>query len=164
MSKKQLTLKQSRFINFWFTTGGNATEAARLAGYAGSYHTLAAVGSENLKKPKLIDRIRARLENESMSVDEALWRMAKIGRSDISSYIEGYGRLAGIDLERLIEDGHGYLIKSIKNTKDGTNTEFHDKQKALEQILRYYKIDSPGVQVNVDQKTLIQYVNDWRNA
>ena len=61
----RLTLKQSRFINFWFTTGGNATEAARLAGYKGEYQTLAAVGNENLKKPKIVEPITKRLEIEA---------------------------------------------------------------------------------------------------
>jgi hypothetical protein len=46
---------------------GNATEAARLAGYGGpeaTAETLAAIGAENLRKPKIAAAIRARQEND----------------------------------------------------------------------------------------------------
>lgn len=39
---------------------GNATEAARRAGYEGNDVTLAAVGSENLRKPLIAEAIKAR--------------------------------------------------------------------------------------------------------
>lgn len=155
-----LTLLQRRFINYWFETGGNATEAAKLAGYKGEYHTLGVVGHENLKKPKIIEEIENRLESETMTANEALWRLGQIGRMDISPYLEGYGRLTGVDLDRLIDDGHGHLIKGVKQTKEGTQIEFYDKQKALEQILKFYKIDSPDTVVNVDQRTITVVYED----
>lgn len=49
---------------------GNATEAARLAGYAGNDVTLGAVGHENLKKPQ-VRALLAELERETRSAEIA---------------------------------------------------------------------------------------------
>ena len=61
MTKKgeKLTLKQETFVSEYLKTG-NATEAARRAGYKGNDNTLAQVGNENLKKPKVVELIKSR--------------------------------------------------------------------------------------------------------
>jgi len=41
---------------------GNATKAARMAGYGGSDTTLASVGAENLKKPQILEAVKERIE------------------------------------------------------------------------------------------------------
>lgn len=49
---RKLTEKQRRFVEAYMGEAkGNATEAARLAGYKGNRATLQAVGKENLSKP-----------------------------------------------------------------------------------------------------------------
>ena len=55
--ERRLSAKQKRFIEAYC---GNATDAARQAGYAGNDVTLGAVGDENLKKPRLAAAIKAR--------------------------------------------------------------------------------------------------------
>ena len=63
-SKTELTLKQRLFVEAY--TGearGNATQAARLAGYRGNDKTLAQVGKENLRKPTIANAIKPRLED-----------------------------------------------------------------------------------------------------
>lgn len=47
---RPLTLKQRRWVRAYLETG-NATEAARRAGYEGNDETLQAIGKENLHKP-----------------------------------------------------------------------------------------------------------------
>lgn len=47
-----LTPKQRAFADYYIECG-NATEAARRAGYKGNNITLGAVGAENLKKPQI---------------------------------------------------------------------------------------------------------------
>ena len=47
-----LTPKQRAFADYYIECG-NATEAARKAGYKGNNITLGAVGAENLKKPQI---------------------------------------------------------------------------------------------------------------
>jgi len=54
---KKLTVKQQRFVDCY---DGNATEAARQAGYKGNDVTLGQVGAENLKKPQIKEAIVAR--------------------------------------------------------------------------------------------------------
>ena len=58
--KKKLTVKQQRFIDLY---EGNATDAARKAGYKGNDVTLGQVGKENLQKPQIAEALRNR-ENE----------------------------------------------------------------------------------------------------
>jgi len=53
----KLTPKQQRFVDCY---EGNATDAARQAGYNGNNNTLGQVGDENLKKPKIAAAIKAR--------------------------------------------------------------------------------------------------------
>jgi hypothetical protein len=55
----KLTLKQRRFIDEYLLSG-NATEAARVAGYKGNRATLATVASENLAKPYIAEEVRRR--------------------------------------------------------------------------------------------------------
>lgn len=52
-----LTSKQLKFIELY---GGNGTEAARLAGYAGDDATLATVAYENMRKPEIRAAIKRR--------------------------------------------------------------------------------------------------------
>lgn len=67
MAKTELTPKQKTFVSAYVATG-NATEAARRAGYSGSDNTLAQMGLENLKKP----HIKAALESRQRRRDERL--------------------------------------------------------------------------------------------
>lgn len=53
----KLTPKQRRFVDLY---DGNATEAARLAGYKGSADVLNQVGYENLRKPEVLAAITER--------------------------------------------------------------------------------------------------------
>lgn len=56
---RKLTLKQTRFIKFYFECDGNGTEAARQAHYKGNAYTLSAVAAENLTKPLIVAAIEA---------------------------------------------------------------------------------------------------------
>jgi len=51
---RPLTPKQQKFADFF---DGNATQAARDAGYKGNDKTLSVVGSENLAKPNILQAI-----------------------------------------------------------------------------------------------------------
>ena len=62
--KPKFTIKLQRFIDFY---DGNATEAARKAGYKGNDNTLKQVGSENLAKPYISSAIKNREEKRSKS-------------------------------------------------------------------------------------------------
>lgn len=54
MSEKRLTEKQRRFVEAYMGVAcGNATEAARLAGYKGTENTLSQAGRANLRKSQI---------------------------------------------------------------------------------------------------------------
>lgn len=111
----------------------NASEAARRAGY--SPRSAASIGWENLRKPEIKQEIDRRIEEELMSVNEVLVRLAQQARAEYSEYIAADGSL---DLERLKADGKAHLVKSIKRTRYGIQVEFYNAQSALLQIARYH--------------------------
>lgn len=61
MEIKKLTGKQRKFVEFY---QGNATEAARLAGYKGTDLTLRQIGHQNLTKLYISQAIKARQDTE----------------------------------------------------------------------------------------------------
>jgi phage terminase small subunit len=61
---KKLTTKQQRFVDFY---DGNATDAAREAGYKGNSVTLGQVGQENLKKPLVAKALASREKKRNKS-------------------------------------------------------------------------------------------------
>lgn len=69
MSKEagKLTEKQRRFVEAYMGEAcGNATAAARIAGYKGNDETLSTVGTENLRKPAVTAAIEERTENDPL--------------------------------------------------------------------------------------------------
>ena len=70
MTKKgeKLTIKQQTFVAEYLKTG-NATEAARRAGYKGNDNTLAQVGNENLRKPKVVELIKSKETERSKRLE-----------------------------------------------------------------------------------------------
>lgn len=79
----KLTEKQKRFIDYYIETG-NATEAARRAGY--SEKTAAETGYENLRKPNIknyIDKRLKQLEDERIAkADEVLQYLTAVMRGE----------------------------------------------------------------------------------
>jgi len=64
---RKLTEKQRRFVEAYMGDArGNSTEAARLAGYKGNSQTLAAVGTENLRKPSIAIAIKERVDGDPL--------------------------------------------------------------------------------------------------
>lgn len=83
MSK--LTLKQEMFVNAYLGEAkGNATEAARIAGYKGNDVTLGQVGAENLKKPQIAELIENRTSEAAMSAAEVLQKLSGIANRESS--------------------------------------------------------------------------------
>lgn len=58
----RLTARQQRFVDCY---DGNATDAARQAGYAGGENALASKGSQLLRNAKVAESIKARQEAEN---------------------------------------------------------------------------------------------------
>lgn len=136
MSRTKLTNKQKAFIEHYLECW-NGTEAARKAGYKGNDNTLAAIGSQNLRKLNIKRRVQDRLDAKAMSANEILDRLAQHARGDISDYINDFGYL---DFERLKKDGKAHLVKKyiISPTAKGmkVHVEAYDAQSALVQLAK----------------------------
>ena len=89
----KLTQRQLLFVEAYLATG-NATEAAKTAGYSGNRATLGSIGGENLQKPAIaaeISRRQAEIRERSAVGLEAkrlkLWEIAqqcKVDRPDVA--------------------------------------------------------------------------------
>ncbi len=102
MAEKKLTPKQAIFVSEYLKTG-NATEAARKAGYKGNDVTLGAVGAENLKKPHIAVAIKEKQQK----------------RSERLELEEDFELKKGIELLRMcMEPKHVYNFATGKPMKD----------------------------------------------
>lgn len=135
-----LTNKQQAFVDHYLVSW-NAAEAARLAGY--SEQTARSQGQRLLTNVDIAEEIKQRVAERAMTADEVLTRFAEQGRAEYSKYFRTNGT---VDLAAMIADGKGYLIKSIKETKYGTNVEFYDAHSARELIGRHHGLFKDSIE------------------
>ena len=110
----------------------NATQAAKRAGYTGSYETLRVTASETLRRPEVQAVIKARIAEKAMVADEVLARLADIARGNMVDFISVNGHTR-VDFKKAEALGKLHLIKSYsKNARTGVRIELHDPLKALE--------------------------------
>lgn len=149
----KLTGKQEAFCQF-YVDKLNATEAARLAEYKGSYGTLRSIGSENLTKPNIKARIaelmKAKL-GEQLG-DEVLLRLRDQATASIAEFFALITEdQLGLDPQVVRSQGHlikrirvrrrsGYDKQGEQWVESNISLELHDQQKALELLGKYYKL------------------------
>lgn len=121
----KLTEKQQRFADEYIRLG-NATEAARLAGY--SPRTARSIGEENLTKPDIkayIDGVLAEMASKRvMDATEAMELLTSIARGEMEETV-------------YISSGDG--VVRIEKMPD-----INQKTSALKEILKRYPIDREG--------------------
>ena len=110
----------AEYVRCW-----NASEAARRAGYNGQSNS---VGSQLLANISIAQEIERRKALLIMAAEEVAVRLTEQAKA---SYAEYFNEFGGVDLDRLLKDGKGHLIKKIKPTKEGIEIEFYDAQAAL---------------------------------
>ena len=137
--------RQKRFVDEYLVDF-NATQAAIRAGY--SAKTAYAIGSENLRKPEIAERIQymqANLaETAELSALQILNEHRKIAFADIGATHDGWMSLK--DFEALTPEQRA-IIQEISTTtsKYGTDVKvkLYDKQKALNDISDMLGFKSP---------------------
>lgn len=120
-----LTTKQEAFVAAYIGEArGNATEAARLAGYKGSDATLASVGAENLRKPQIASHIAKQRE-----------KIEQRAIADLQARVDGYddrrSALLRIVAERGVSPDYakvpggrtGWLVRTVKQIGAGESAE-----------------------------------------
>ncbi len=127
-----LTRQRRKFVEEYLACWCGA-EAARRAGY--SARTAGVLACRMLKDPDVAALIQARITEKTMAADEVLLRLAEQARGEQAAYLRADGT---VDLERLLEDHKGHLVKNIRFTQRGDLVvEFYDAQRALELIGRH---------------------------
>lgn len=122
MEERKLTEKQKRFIDFYIETG-NATEAARRAGYRGN--NLDRIGYENLRKLEDFVSVKiAAKDNERIAgQDEILQYYSSVFRDELTEDVV------------LVVKGKVQIVKKRVSTKDRTE--------AAKELAKRYGLDKP---------------------
>jgi phage terminase small subunit len=145
--EKELSAKQQKFVDAYLGDArGNASEAARLAGY--SAKTAGQQGSRLLKNVEIQAAISDRVSELAMTAEEVLAHLTEIARGDIGQFLEAqvYGKPV-IVLEKHdpktgeLVRGNTRLIKKY-GMKEGKQEEvvleMHDRVGALEKLGKYH--------------------------
>jgi hypothetical protein len=119
-----LSVKHQAFVESLFTHNMNATQAY-LYVYGGDRVAAASNGARLIRNDKVAEAIKVRLNENAMSADEVLSRMADIARGDMSDLMAL--STSGFTFELLIDDGNGKKIpnpktKLIKKIKQRVTT------------------------------------------
>lgn len=116
-NESALTAKQRLFVEHYMSCL-NGVEAARLAGYQGNYYALAAVASENLKKPNIAACIQNRFTAVAMGPHEIIARTAAIARGNLAPFLQtgGDGHVS-VSLDGDAARANAHLLKKIKTKR-----------------------------------------------
>lgn len=163
-----LTNKQRIFVDEYLKCW-NATEAARRAGYKGNDNTLAVVGHDNIRKPNISAEIQSRLQENAMSADEVISRLADIARGSLEDcfyFVDGL-KEPYIDLKKAHDQGKLKNVKKFSRDASGKVTiEMYPADNALVQLGRVHGIFTDKQDVNVDGeiKILVEYADGQDHA
>ena len=132
---KELTMKQKLFVEAYFASDYNASEAARVAGYAGDNHNK--IGHELLSKPHIkaaIDkRAQEKLKDISLTEEYVIRKLVKtIERAETDNNLTAV--LRGIELAA---KNLGMLRDRTEITgKDGEAIKYEETQNAAAEFAR----------------------------
>lgn len=129
--------QQRSFIEFYIQCW-NAREAATKSGYKNPEKA----GYRLLQRPEVAAVVNKRLKELGATSDEILIRLTNQIRGSLGDYliVDANGN-ARFDWDRIKNDGD--VVKKISYTRHGTPVlELYDKQRALELLGKFLKMDS----------------------
>lgn len=106
-----LSAQQEKFVEEYIKCR-NGAKAARRAGYAELSARVTA--SRLLTNANILEEIQERTKANAMGLDEALSRLAAMGRADLGDWLSDDG---AIDLAAMKRDGATYMIRKVKRTQ-----------------------------------------------
>lgn len=110
MPKKNLTIKQRRFVKEYVATG-NATGSALSAYNVKNYNVAKSIGQENLTKPYLIEEINSLMEGRGIT-DEKLLEKLEAGLAAVK-IVEYKGKLVETNIPDL-QLQHKFLDTALR--------------------------------------------------
>lgn len=150
----QLSIKQAMFVSAYLGEAkGNATEAARMAGYKGNDVTLGAVGAENLKKPLIMTAI----ENARTAILE---QGISVKQSRIDALNDRWERMKQVIVERAVDP-------NMQHVPGGKTGLLVHQQKAIGagpsmQIIDEYNVDTGLLkEMREHEKQAAQEMGQW---
>lgn len=151
-----LTEKQKRFADEYLIDL-NATRAYKVAYPNVKKDTVAATNGGRLLrnaeiKEYIEKRIKERERRTEITQDMVLKELAAIAFTDITEIVNTDGEEVYIKPTATLSDMKKKAISSIKQTKDGIEIKFHDKEKALEMLGRHLGMFKDKVEVSGDMK------------
>ncbi len=99
--------RETLFALKYVQLGCNGTRAAKAAGYKGDRPTLAAIASENLRKPKVREILAQVRSEEIMDAIETLHAVTELARGSLEDVLDEEGH---IDIKVARERGKLHLV------------------------------------------------------
>ena len=143
-----LTVKQQRFVDFYIETG-NATEAARKAGYKKPNPQ----GSENLAKPS----IKAAIDARQKEIEDARVADAREVMIFLTSALRGE-----LKEEVVVVEGLGEGVSAARTLQKQIGA--RDRLEAAKQLAKRYGLDGDGELLKLQKEKLKAEVNEMKTA
>jgi phage terminase small subunit len=136
----ELTYKQRLFVSaFIGEAKGNASEAARIAGYGNTPGSSSVFAHRLLRKAKIKAAIERRVSVVALTANEVLARVAEQATADIGEYLDiDHAGDYTVNLERARKRGKLRNIRKIKQGEFGPEIELKDSFPALVQLGKYH--------------------------
>lgn len=163
MARDRLTLKQQMFIEHYLANGGNATDAARQAGYAGNDVTLSATGQKLVGNGRISTEIARRVEQNKNA----------IGADEVIAILTAQARGVGVSAGRKTFADVGLDgVARVVVRRSRKQTEEYNPQAAAIQLGKYHGLwqeDAPNKKhvqamlsdtVHAVMETLNEHVDD----
>ncbi len=133
----------------------NAGAAAVRAKY--SKKSAYSIGSEHLKKPKILKRIdhykQQHLNNADVTVEGIINELKALGYADLTQIFADKKGTVYLDDIRKLPGPVRRAIKSFEMGKDGLKVKFHSKEKSLELLGKYLGMFRENININGNIKS-----------
>ena len=162
MDEAPLRPAERRFIEAYLSCGDPAA-AARNAGYAPSRAENA--GRKLLQKPAVREALRraeaVRPRLRPVTEQTVLGELTAIAFSDFTDFVRVEDGVAAVTDSRDLTYSQRAAIAGIKETGKGVEIKLHDKEKALELLVKYLGLFDRGDGANTVRVIIEDETEDW---
>jgi hypothetical protein len=156
----ELTFKQRLFIEAYIgEANGNATEAARIAGYRWPEK----VAHRLVGKSGIQARIGQRVASAAMPANEVLARLSDQASADIGEFLD-IDASGGWRLNLRKPGRRTHLIKRIRRTREGADIEIRDSFPALVKLGEYHGLWNQTPAPTIDLEAIRDRLKALRDA
>jgi phage terminase small subunit len=159
LAENGLTLQQWKFIDAYLNeAGGNATRAARIAGYGSTYASSSVAGHSLVNHPKIARLIKEQLEHHGMSATQTVYNLAQLANVSVGDFfkLNEDGSIVVkngqpvIDFNRAKQEGRLHLVQEITLNADGSiKIKLPNKLEANIAFLKYHGLLRDQIDVTI---------------